>query len=76
MTTKSLRERLRSHRRVYHAYRNLIMRYRRWRYGLRNVHPTFYMSGKSVVSADLIAHEYAFLGDGCRIGPNDLTPEN
>jgi len=52
------------------------MRYRRWRYGLRNVHPTFYMSGKSVVSADLIAHEYAFLGDGCRIGPNDLTPEN
>jgi len=51
------------------------MCYKRSRYGLRNVHPTFYISGKSIVAQDLIAHEYSFIGHGCLIGPRvELGP--
>lgn len=41
----------------------------RLRYGLKAVHPTFYMSGRSRVSPDLQAGAYSFLADGCRICP-------
>lgn len=45
------------------------MLYKRWRYGLRYVHRTFYMSGHSRVSTDFLAHEYSFISEGCIIGP-------
>ncbi|HIJ94485.1 MAG TPA: CatB-related O-acetyltransferase [Desulfuromonadales bacterium] len=38
-------------------------------YGLRNVHPTFFMAGKSLIAKDFRAAEYSFIGEGCRIGP-------
>lgn len=41
----------------------------RYRYGLKNVHPTFYIGGKSWISSDLIAEKYVFLAAGCNIYP-------
>lgn len=50
-------------------YRNIKMIiYRRW-YGLKNVHSTFYMGGKSKISKDLIAEEYVYIGRGAVIYP-------
>ena len=51
------------------AYRHIVMFFRRHRYGLRRVHPTFYMAGPSTVAPDLVAHEYSFVNRGCQIGP-------
>lgn len=45
------------------------MRWYRFRFGLKNVHPTFYMGGKSWLSPDLVAKEYVFIGAGCKIYP-------
>jgi acetyltransferase-like isoleucine patch superfamily enzyme len=51
------------------------MMYKRKRYGLKHVHKTFFMNGKSNVSRDLIAHEYSGMGEECYIGPNvELGP--
>jgi len=39
------------------------------KYGLKSVHPTFYMAGKGSISNDLIAHEYSYIGANCMIPP-------
>lgn len=39
-------------------------------YGLRNVHKTFYMVGKSEISKDLIAGCYTYIGPKCEIYAN------
>ena len=54
---------------VYHTIRKTLMAYRRWRFGLKNVHPTFYMAQGCFVSPDLVAREHSFLNIGCVIGP-------
>ena len=51
------------------TFKNIKMAYIRFRYGLKNVHPTFYIGGKSWISPDLIAEEYVFLASGCNIYP-------
>ncbi|CAG0973273.1 serine O-acetyltransferase [Anaerolineae bacterium] len=66
---RSIRARLRSIKPIYMVYRSVVMRYKRLRYGLKYVHPTFFMSGKSQISHDFIAHEYSFISEGCIIGP-------
>ena len=71
----SIHARLRSNRWIHDTYRRMIMFFKRWRYGLKHVHPTFYMVGKSKVSKDLIAREFSFIGEGCYIGPKvELGP--
>jgi acetyltransferase-like isoleucine patch superfamily enzyme len=60
---------LRNNMFVYRIYRTFLMAIKRKKYGLRNVHPTFFMAGKSLISKDFRAAEYSFIGDGCRIGP-------
>ena len=60
---------LRRHDRLYFALRSALMATRRWRHGLRGVHPTFYMASSARVSADLIAHEYSFVNIDCLVGP-------
>jgi acetyltransferase-like isoleucine patch superfamily enzyme len=65
----SLRATLRSNRRLYDWIRGALMGYKRRRYGLKHVHPTFYMIGKSEVSKDLVAGEYSYISYGCHIGP-------
>ena len=44
------------------------MAYRRWRFGLKHVHSTFYMARGCMVTSDLVAHEYSFLNIGCVLG--------
>jgi acetyltransferase-like isoleucine patch superfamily enzyme len=66
---RSLINLLRNNHLVYSTFRRLRNRYQIWKYSSRNVHPTFYISPKCKISRDLIAHEYGFIGDGCRIGP-------
>ena len=63
-----LRRWLRSQSWIYSTRLRLLMAYKRRRYGLRHVHPTFYMNGRSRVYRDLIAHEYAFMNWGCYVG--------
>jgi UDP-3-O-[3-hydroxymyristoyl] glucosamine N-acyltransferase len=70
-----LRARLRKIHFLHTLFRALIMMYKRKRYGLKHVHKTFFMNGKSNVSRDLIAHEYSGMGEECYIGPNvELGP--
>lgn len=45
------------------------MAWYRYKYKLKNVHPTFYMGGKSWLNSDLIAKEYVFIGVDCNIYP-------
>ena len=65
----TLRNRLRSIPTLYLAQRRLRMAWKRWRYGLRHVHPTFYMSGQSQIAKDFQAGPYSFINEGCYIGP-------
>ena len=64
-----LRNLIRNQRWLYLAQRRLRMGWKRWRHGLRHVHPTFYMSGRSTVSKDFVAGPYSFINEGCYIGP-------
>lgn len=43
--------------------------YYRKKYGLRNVHQTVYFGGKSIISRDLKALEFVYIGPGCIIYP-------
>ncbi len=54
---------------LYLKLRHGSMAVRRLRYGLKNAHPTFYSNDLKLVSKDLIAHEYSFVGKGCVICP-------
>lgn len=64
-----LYRKIRSVRVIYDFYRNVVMTVKRKRYGLKGVHTTFYMAGKSFVSKDFIAKEYSFINYGCHICP-------
>lgn len=64
-----LRERLRSNQAFYRCWRGSTMRWRRLRYGLRHVHPTFYLASGCRVSRDFVAGPYAFVNRECFIGP-------
>lgn len=61
---------LKSNPRIHLFLRTLKMRYRRWRYGARNVHPTAYIAANSHIWSDLIAHEHSFININCLLGPN------
>jgi acetyltransferase-like isoleucine patch superfamily enzyme len=65
----SFYKRIRSISIIYNFYRNVVMFIKRKRYGLRRVHSTFYMHGKSHVSKDFVAKEYSFINYGCHICP-------
>ena len=66
---------LRSSNRCYLFLRSMRMAVRRWRYGLKHVHRTFYAAAECHISRDLIAHEYSFVNLGCIIGPKvELGP--
>lgn len=53
----------------YYRVRSARMAVRRYRRGLRNVHPTFYMSARTNVARDLKAGPYSFVNRDCVIGP-------
>ena len=71
----ALRQLISRHRRIYLWARAALQRYRHWKYGLTNVHRTFYIATGSEVSKDLVAREYSYLGPACLIGPKvELGP--
>jgi len=51
---------------LYRLCKRLIIRYF---YGLKKVHPTFNIGGRSKISRDLIAGEYSYIGNNCLIYP-------
>jgi acetyltransferase-like isoleucine patch superfamily enzyme len=65
----ALLARLRRHEALYRSYREVRMRWVRLRYGLRNVHPTFYLCTPCEVSPDLVAGAYSFVNRECIIYP-------
>ena len=65
----SVLQRLHRNRAVYGFYRRSLMVWKRLSYGLAHVHPSFFMSGRSSISRDLVAAEYVFIGPGCSICP-------
>ncbi len=46
------------------------MKWYRTYYRLKTVHNTFYIGGKGLISSDLNAGKYSFLGANCSIPPN------
>lgn len=60
---------LRNNQFIYSTFRSFRNRYQIWKYGTNNVHPTVYISPKCKISHDLIAHQYSFIADECRVGP-------
>ncbi|GHV67902.1 hypothetical protein AGMMS49928_06030 [Spirochaetia bacterium] len=50
-------------------YRTIRMACLRKKYGLKNVHSTFYIGGKANISRDLYAGEYVYIGSRCNIYP-------
>ena len=51
------------------TYRSVKMHWYRFKYGLKKVHPTFYLAGKGFISSDLEADAYAYVGPSCSIPP-------
>lgn len=54
---------------IRYIYRSIKGKYFRFKYGLKSVHPTFYMGGKSIIHSDLVAEEFVYIGKGCTIAP-------
>lgn len=51
-------------------YRYFKASYYRRRYNLKYIHPTVYFGGHSLISSDIVAAEYVYIGRGCHIYPN------
>ncbi|MFT3788168.1 MAG: hypothetical protein QM770_18695 [Tepidisphaeraceae bacterium] len=55
---------------VYYGIRRGMMALRRWRMGLKHVHPTFYCPAGAKVSRDLVAGPYSFVNVGSSVCAN------
>ena len=60
-----LSHKLRSIDWIHRLGRWTLMVYRRWHFGLKHVHSTFYMARGCSIASDLIAKEYSFMNIGC-----------
>lgn len=56
---------LRSVNWVSRVARMVLMIYRRWYFGLKDVHATFYMAKGCSIPSTLVAKEYSFINIGC-----------
>lgn len=54
---------------MYRFYRYILMVWKRWFFGLKAVHPTFFMAGRSWISRDIVVGAEVFFGRGCSICP-------
>lgn len=62
---------IKSHRGLYLSLRELIMRYRKLRYGWPEVSTTTWMvASQRYISKDFVIGDYGFVGYGCTIYPN------
>ncbi|MFO0827677.1 MAG: CatB-related O-acetyltransferase [Phycisphaerales bacterium] len=53
---------------IFYFLRGRVMAWRRLRFGLKHVHPTFYLAPTAIVTRDLVAKEYSFVNMGCMVG--------
>lgn len=54
---------------IYLFVRYFRMQYRRFRYGLWGVDPSFYWTGVGKIAGDFSTGKYGFMADGCRVCP-------
>lgn len=54
---------------LYQAARSFRMRWRRWSYKVKHVHPSVYLAEGSRISPDFVAHEFSYIGPECIVGP-------
>ena len=66
---KEIKNLVRRNARLYQGYRNSRMFFFRLRYGLKSVHPTFFMHRPACVSRDLQAGAFCFISWGACIAP-------
>jgi acetyltransferase-like isoleucine patch superfamily enzyme len=59
--------RLLGRRSLFLFLRGRLMAWRRWRFGLNHVAPSFYMGAGCTVDVDLIAGEYSFINRRCML---------
>ena len=52
---------------IFLFLRGRVMAWRRFRYGLKHVHSTFYMGSNCEVMSDLVAGPYSFINNDCAI---------
>ncbi len=64
-----LRSFLHRHPQLHAAARGAVMTWRRWWRGLGGVHPSFHLAASSIVSRDLIAGPFSYIGPRCVVGP-------
>ena len=64
-----LRTFLHRHPQWHAAIRGIVMGWRRWGRRLDRVHPTFYLASSSVVTRDLVAGPFSYIGPRCVLGP-------
>ena len=65
---KKLFRRLLGRGKLFYFLRGRRMAWRRFRFGLKHVHPTFYMADGAFATSDLVAKEYSFINVGCQVG--------
>ena len=68
-TSTPIANRLRRSTGIRERIRRLRTAYWSWRYGLRDVDPTFLLSWDCLIHPDFRAGPYGFMNTGCRIGP-------
>jgi|GEM_PF-4762709 len=68
MNLRNFRSFIKGRPALYRKVRLLVGWWRRWRYGLRHVHPTAYLAAGSLLSKDLVAHGFSYVGPGCLVG--------
>lgn len=64
-----LLDRVRANPALHQSLRNLRMSLVRRRFGLKHVHPTFYLCSGSRVAPDLVAGAFSFVNTGCWVYP-------
>lgn len=52
---------------LFRFLRGRVMAWRRWRFGLKDVAPTFYMAADCTVDRDLVAGDYSFVNRRCML---------
>lgn len=60
---------IRRNEKLYQIRRRFVSRWRFWRKGLRHMHPTAFVQATAMVSRDLVADAYAYIGPNCQVGP-------
>lgn len=67
MIVSMIKRHARADRRLYAVLRRLLGAWRAFRKGVRQAHPTSYLSASCVVSPDLVLDAHSYIGPNCRV---------